>query len=284
MHPLKEALTLFIEENQSNLLVFVDELDRCRPDYAISYLETIKHVFDVKGIVFILAVDRAQLECSAKAAFGAELDFPEYFRKFIHREVNFPQPTIDSYKSLSSKYVSYYLERENERFCFLKLEDRTDNIVKLISALKLTPRQIQEVFRILGHCVSTTEEKKGTLRWCLGVGTILMSALKLGNPVVYQSLGKQELTIIKAMQFIKEIEPDYGEWWFTLIYTGGGLSGIDTTDKDIAQIYFEAGLTEKNNIPDVASHISQWHSGWGLSHNSRFRQIFNLIEEISSWS
>ncbi|GAI99518.1 unnamed protein product, partial [marine sediment metagenome] len=27
-----------------NILIFVDEIDRCRPDYAISYLETIKHV------------------------------------------------------------------------------------------------------------------------------------------------------------------------------------------------------------------------------------------------
>jgi len=35
-------------EEDGGLLIFVDELDRCRPDYAIKYLETIKHIFDIK--------------------------------------------------------------------------------------------------------------------------------------------------------------------------------------------------------------------------------------------
>ena len=33
----------------------IDELDRCRPDYAITYLETIKHIFSIKGTAFVLA-------------------------------------------------------------------------------------------------------------------------------------------------------------------------------------------------------------------------------------
>ena len=43
------------------LLFLVDELDRCRPDFALMFLETIKHLFDTPGVVFVLAVDRQQL-------------------------------------------------------------------------------------------------------------------------------------------------------------------------------------------------------------------------------
>ena len=127
---LKTAIRAIISGDNPNVLILVDELDRCRPDYAISYLETIKHVFDIKGIVFVIAVDRKQLECSEKAAFGADLDFPEYYRKFIQREVALPKPEAKTYRGLVTKYVEYYLRRENERHCFMSLDrHRINNIV-----------------------------------------------------------------------------------------------------------------------------------------------------------
>jgi len=35
-------------------------LDRCRPDFAIRLIERIKHFFDIKNIVFVLVMDKAQ--------------------------------------------------------------------------------------------------------------------------------------------------------------------------------------------------------------------------------
>ena len=81
MSKLRAAIKKFVEESKRRVLFLVDELDRCRPDYTISYLETIKHIFDVQGAVFVLAADRQQLENSAKTAFGPNLDFEEYYRK-----------------------------------------------------------------------------------------------------------------------------------------------------------------------------------------------------------
>ena len=104
MHKLKLALQDFVESSKRKILFMVDELDRCRPDYAINYLETIKHIFDVNGAVFILAADRQQLENSAKKAFG-DLDFEEYYRKFVHREVSLPEISKENYAKLVSKYV-----------------------------------------------------------------------------------------------------------------------------------------------------------------------------------
>ncbi len=75
MAQLKAALEKFITESATRILFLVDELDRCRPDYAIAYLETIKHIFDLPGATFILAADRHHLRNSARTAFGAELGF-----------------------------------------------------------------------------------------------------------------------------------------------------------------------------------------------------------------
>ncbi|MGA1810008.1 P-loop NTPase fold protein [Sphingobium sp. WW5] len=67
------------------LFVFVDELDRCRPTYAIKLLEEIKHLFQIDGIVFVVSTDNDQLCHSIKAIYGLEFDGKKYLRKFFDR-------------------------------------------------------------------------------------------------------------------------------------------------------------------------------------------------------
>lgn len=52
------------------LFIMVDELDRCRPSYAIDLLERIKHLFNVPQVVFLLAVDSSQLLQQVEHTFG----------------------------------------------------------------------------------------------------------------------------------------------------------------------------------------------------------------------
>ena len=58
----KKTLRSFVTEGGGRLVVIVDELDRCRPDYAIGVLEKVRHIFDVAGVVVVLAVNREALE------------------------------------------------------------------------------------------------------------------------------------------------------------------------------------------------------------------------------
>lgn len=285
LQSLKTSIREIIRGDNPSILILVDEIDRCRPDYAISYLETIKHIFDIHGIVFVLAVDRKQLECSAKAAFGADLDFPEYYRKFAQREVALPKPKEEAYRVLASRYVEYYLQRENERHCFMSIDrHRIDNIVDLISSMKMTPRQVQEVFRIMGHVFETDESNKGRLHWCLGVGTILMSALRIGNPDVYEALGRQDLRIQETATFFKKLNLRNAEWWFTLCLTGGGLNSEEVKEKEVADIYRDAGFISDGEGSQKGAGLDQWYSGWGHSSIGRFEQIYSKIEQVSSWN
>ena len=74
------------------LFVFVDELDRCRPLYAIKLLEEMKHLFEISGIVFVVATDSQQLCHSIRAVYGNEFDARKYLRKFFDRTYVFRQP------------------------------------------------------------------------------------------------------------------------------------------------------------------------------------------------
>lgn len=283
MELLKKEINSFVAASEPRVIFLVDELDRCRPDYAITYLETIKHIFDVKGAVFILAADRQQLENSAKTAFGQNLDFEEYYRKFIHREITLPKISETGYKRLASKYVTYYLEREGKRHCFMKFDHcRVENISELIGALKLTPRQIQEVFRILGHIFSTTEEQKGRLLWCLGVGSIVMAALKVGDPKIFHLLGAQQMETQEAVSYLNSLLKTTDiEWWFLLLLTGGGIKRNE--GETVEELIKIAGFTNEDGNVSIRGDLGQWSMGWGHSVYGCISKIHDNIEQISQW-
>lgn len=70
-------------EPSRKLVIVVDELDRCRPDYALSLLEIIKHFFNVPGVHFVLGMNLAELQNSVRARYGAGIDSERYLQKFI---------------------------------------------------------------------------------------------------------------------------------------------------------------------------------------------------------
>jgi hypothetical protein len=72
----KAELAAFVKERtpKKPMLFFIDELDRCRPLFAIEVLEHVKHLFNVSGVVFVLSVDKSQLGHSLCAVYGDGLD------------------------------------------------------------------------------------------------------------------------------------------------------------------------------------------------------------------
>lgn len=282
MGQLKAALGKFVTESDAKVLFLVDELDRCRPDYAISYLETIKHIFDLPGATFILAADRHHLENSAKTAFGPDLDFDEYYRKFVHREVTLPPLSESAYKRFAAAYSKHFLEREDIRQCFMPLDrHRIENISELIDALKLTPRQIQECFRVLGHVLSTTEDKRGRLLWCISVSSVAMSALRIGQPDVFHKLGAGSLTPNEALQLLRdELKLKHLDWWFTLFATGRGIAMKE--GQQVLDVLKEAGLVSADS-DGLRLNLSDWSMGWGHFSDNSFAQVHERIEQIMQW-
>ncbi len=105
----KEAAKCFREElekvivalpsinKKPTLVFFIDELDRCRPDFAMSLLERVKHMFDVPNMAFVLSVDKKQLEAVTASVYGERIDAPEYLRKFIDLEFGLPRPANNQF-------------------------------------------------------------------------------------------------------------------------------------------------------------------------------------------
>jgi KAP family P-loop domain len=104
---LKDAVRAIAEPQTGScrLIVLVDELDRCRPDFSIRLLEVIKHFFDIDGITFLLAYDEAYLVSAAKAVYGQSFDSEGYLRRFIDVRFWLPNSEMDDFlRNLMDRY------------------------------------------------------------------------------------------------------------------------------------------------------------------------------------
>lgn len=105
MKEFRDSLKDFVKANRvenkqgeetNSLIIVIDELDRCRPDYALSVLEIIKHLFNVKGVQFILGVNLEALGHSVSKRYGEKINSERYLRRFVNIIFELPTNTNNS--------------------------------------------------------------------------------------------------------------------------------------------------------------------------------------------
>jgi len=104
---LKEIAKRCRGETGKPLIIIIDELDRCRPLFAIELLERIKHFFELPGIVFVLGIDREQLGKSICSVYG-DIDVDGYLRRFV--DLEFFLKTSNSDAFITSTFGKYAIE------------------------------------------------------------------------------------------------------------------------------------------------------------------------------
>lgn len=84
------------------LVVFIDELDRCKPTFAIKLLESIKHYFTNDKILFVFSVNIEELQYSIKCIYGQGFDAIRYLDRFFN--IRFNLPAFDKGAYLEKEY------------------------------------------------------------------------------------------------------------------------------------------------------------------------------------
>lgn len=109
LETLKSCLKKLAAENP--IILFIDELDRCRPDYAVDMLEVIKHVFDVENVKVVLVTNTKQLRAAINHRYGAEVDAQKYLDKFLKYSFALPDKVVDRYEEGRALVSVHYFER-----------------------------------------------------------------------------------------------------------------------------------------------------------------------------
>lgn len=104
---VKKIFNEIIEGQTQKLVIFIDELDRCKPSYALEMLERIKHYFDDNRIIFIISVNKEQLTHTISNYYGNGFDSTGYLNKFFDYEIYLPPvQTID--KTIGNSNINQY--------------------------------------------------------------------------------------------------------------------------------------------------------------------------------
>lgn len=85
------------QDKNAPLFILVDELDRCRPNYAVALLERVKHLFDVNDVVFVFATNASQLSHAVRAIYGSSFGGEMYLHRFFEQTYRLPTPTTEKF-------------------------------------------------------------------------------------------------------------------------------------------------------------------------------------------
>jgi len=267
---------------KSPVVFFIDELDRCRPAFSISLLERIQHVFSVEGMIFVLGVDRRQLEQSVKSQYGQEVDADGFLRRFIDLNVNLPEPTVEKYCHLlfdRFQLHEVFTKRRNgnsERDALMRA------FVNLAKSYHFSLRVIEQCFTELNLVLRTTPSNTRLFSYLLA----FLVALKTARHSSYSML-LGELSYIDIKNLLDELKRDLdisnrvSRWMlaqFEVYLIFGCLKSEDDRIEPLEQLRASA----KSNNPVERSYAQQvLRFAEQIQFDSYSREVKNLISQIS---
>jgi hypothetical protein len=149
----KEELQTFSSSQEHPIVIFIDELDRCKPDFAVGLIERIKHFFDVPNIVFVLLLNREQIESAIKGIYGVDTQASAYLGKFINFFFRLPKHTIYS-RTYTEKYIAHTFEKYN--FPNQNIQSLIDVLSALTLVYDLSLRDIEKIIALYAFAYPDT--------------------------------------------------------------------------------------------------------------------------------
>ena len=186
--------------DKDKVVIFVDELDRCRPTYAIDLLERVNHLFDIENVVFVLSMDRTQLGISIGAVYGEDTNSSEYLRRFIDLEFRLPEPdpsaftdhllsSFEVFDAMSDRTASEFTHDPQQiRGLFIELSD----------LLNLSLRAREQCFTLLRIAIMITPNNL----YIFPVLTTLLAALRIGASEIYEDYALRGGSVRDVLSFL----------------------------------------------------------------------------------
>lgn len=208
----RDSLEAFAREagNGKPLIFIIDELDRCRPNYAVEVLEQIKHLFSVRGIVFVLSIDKEQLGHAVRGVYGSDnINADEYLRRFIDLEYSIPKPLavgivnyfytyFDFDSFINSEERSKYGDFRDDKFSFISFA------TILLSNTDLSLRQTEKLFAHTRLVLNSFKTDNFIFPRLL----LLMMFIKNFHPDIINAIKDKRITSQELVEKIESLFPD----------------------------------------------------------------------------
>ena len=270
---IKEVNNFILEYTQERkLLIIIDELDRARPDYAVHFLEDIKHFFDVQNVVFLLAVNRNQMETTVKCLYGKDLNFNGYYRKFFKQEMDLPDP----YKE-AKNFINHLICKTKVQIDQDHCSDRIEHIYASCKIFNLTLREIN-IFGNIFKLILEHESKK--MGWSYMDAYSFFICLLLKEKEYFNKILKNHCTVDNFLHFIdkKGFYPteDYSNHYALWVVS---CSFITRKSEEEDKVTVENEFSKSGQADDMLSRIK---GGFNLDYGQPAQRICKNIAECKS--
>lgn len=153
---INEYLINLLPEHGERLLVFIDELDRCNPQYAIQLLEKVKHYFSNDQITFVFSVNLEQLQYTIKQYYGNDFDSYRYLDRFFDLTIQIPKLNLNEYymsSNIDTTHTVYQIGNAVVKHYNLEMREisRYFNTLKIATTKRLH-RDSDRLDRIFCFC------------------------------------------------------------------------------------------------------------------------------------
>jgi len=265
------AAEIFVAQKEKPLLVMVDELDRCRPSYAVELLEVAKHLFAVRHVVFALAVNRSELEHSVKALYGDEFDAHGYLRRFFDVDFQLPAPDRNQFidRMLEITGINRRMQRARAREARPHVDDAREMLKGFLGLPQLSIRRIAQSIHRLGLIYASLPAARLSFLFSAAAALILRTL----DLHLYTSFVSRQLT---AEEVISELSTKFDGDLFRQAPLRFVLEGIliVASDGREGQILQEYQALAEGSEPDDEEEQVKWKHAC---------DVVRVVADLKSW-
>jgi hypothetical protein len=229
---VKESSDGQTKDSAKPVVFIIDELDRCRPHYAIELLENVKHLFNVEGLVFVLAIDKKQLAESVKSLYGNGFDANDYLKRFIDLEFTLPRGTIDIFmRSQLARFGITELIQKRNGDPQTEIMELIETLAALCSLFNFSLRTQEQCFTQIALIVRMTERNHHIFAPLLAI----LVCLRIQNPILFTRYTQDKASPEQVIEYIRSLASGHNLqpyiFWTIEGHLIGGLSQ-DERDKE----------------------------------------------------
>jgi predicted KAP-like P-loop ATPase len=244
------------------LIFIIDELDRCKPKFALAILESIKHLFSVPHITFVLVMNRNQIEEAIRCEYGNGVEASKYLQKFVSVWATLPKPN-DERNPVIKTYLRNCLKSMNYQVKTNANQDAINIFQELAIHYDLSLREIERSLTNFAILYNATDE--GDLNSEYLVIGIFLCIIKVREPSVFQQLLRngidyEQLLVSANLKKLKS------SWW------------AESEDHEL-KWFLKYNLSSESIAKDMVSALKN-NSTVRFSGQKAIRTLCKLMEDF----
>ena len=235
---INEFFIALLNEKEQGVIIFIDELDRCKPLFAVKLLERIKHYFSNDKIRFVFAINKEEIQHTIKCVYGEGYDGTRYLDRFFDYSISLPNYNKE-------KLYSYLMKDSTKR---------ESALIKDISAC--FGLSIREIIKMKDICQVALSGLHGS---------------KYRDSFVYEDYIKNSYLVIYLMVGLRM----YSISDYNLLISGNGLQIFNDYVKGISELknfYAEMfyGYRKEYEEKDFDAKLGNYYEIMFMSRNQYF--------------